>query len=174
MLIINSLTIFLYLKSTLFLHFKQLTMKKLFTSLLLMVVLVTFIVLTAAKPNSYHSIEGTWELESFYNYDDGENVSDTIAKSNGYRQVKMYYNGRIMWSRYVPEEPNGRFGYGSYKITNSQLIETLEYGDAEMMKALDTMRVFTFDLELKDNSYSQINLDEEGARTFSENYTRID
>ncbi|WP_394971161.1 hypothetical protein [uncultured Croceitalea sp.] len=149
-------------------------MKRLLSSLFLMLVLVSFAVLTSAKPNAYHSIEGTWELESFYNYDDGENVSDTLAKEAGYRQVKMYYNGKIMWSRYVPKEPNGRFGYGSYKITDDQLIETLEYGDAEMMKAMDTMRVFTFDLVLKDNSYSQINIDEEGNRTFSENYRRID
>ncbi|MFD2587034.1 hypothetical protein ACFSQJ_08835 [Croceitalea marina] len=150
-------------------------MKNLLTSVFLLVVLVSFTMLTSAKPNpNYHSIEGTWELESFYNYDDGENVSDTLPKEAGYRQVKMYYNGKIMWSRYVPEEPNGRFGYGSYKITDDQLIETLEYGDAEMMKAMDTMRVFTFDLVLKDDTYSQINIDEEGNRTFSENYKRID
>jgi hypothetical protein len=139
-----------------------------------MLLLVSFTILISAKPNTYKSIEGTWELDSFYNYDDGENVSDTMPKAEGYRQVKMYYNGKIMWSRYVPEEPNGRFGYGSYKITDNQLIETLEYGDAEMMKAMDTMRVFTFDLVLKENNYSQINIDEDGNRTFSENYKRID
>jgi hypothetical protein len=149
-------------------------MKRLITSLSLIVILVSFTILISAKPNSYHSIEGTWELESFYNYDDGENVSDTTAKADGYRQVKMYYNGKIMWSRYVPEEPNGRFGYGSYEITDNQLIETIEYGDNEMMQALDTLRVFTFDLVLKDDVYSQINIDEEGNRTFSENYKRID
>jgi hypothetical protein len=149
-------------------------MKKLLSLLFLMLILVSFATFTSAKPNSYHSIEGTWELESFYNYDDGENVSDTTAKAEGYRQVKMYYNGKIMWSRYVPDEPNGRFGYGSYKITDNQLIETLEYGDAEMMQALDTMRVFTFDLVLKEDRFSQINIDEEGNRTFSENYKRID
>ncbi|WP_350292222.1 hypothetical protein [uncultured Croceitalea sp.] len=149
-------------------------MKKILTALIVMVVLVSLTVLTSAKPNAYHSIEGTWELQSFYNFDDGESVSDTVAKATGYRQVKMYYNGKIMWSRYVPDEPNGRFGYGSYKITDNQLIETLEYGDAEMMQALDTMRVFTFDLVLNDDTYSQINIDEEGNRTFSENYKRID
>lgn len=149
-------------------------MKRLITSLSLIVILITFTVLISAKPNSYHSIEGTWELESFYNYDDGQNISDTTAKAEGYRQVKMYYNGKIMWSRYVPEELNGRFGYGSYKITNNQLIETIEYGDAEMMKAMDTLRVFTFDLVLTDDNYSQISIDEEGNYTFSENYKRID
>ncbi|GMN09310.1 hypothetical protein MTsPCn9_02340 [Croceitalea sp. MTPC9] len=149
-------------------------MKKLLTSLFLVVVLVSFTMLTSAKPNSYHSIEGTWELESFYNYDEEQNISDTVAKAPGYRQVKMYYNGKIMWSRYVPDEPNGRFGYGSYKITDNQLIETIEYGDTEMMKAMDTMRVFTFDLVLTDDNYSQISFDEEGNYTFSENYKRID
>jgi hypothetical protein len=65
-------------------------MKRLLSSLFLMLVLVSFAVLTSAKPNSYHSIEGTWELESFYNYDDGENVSDTTAKEEGYRQVLQW------------------------------------------------------------------------------------
>ncbi|NJB37713.1 MULTISPECIES: hypothetical protein [Flavobacteriaceae] len=129
---------------------------------------------TPDQPVSEKSIQGTWELESFYNYDDGINVTDTIIKANGYRQIKMYFNGYIMWSRFVPEEPNGRFGYGTYKITDNKLIETIEYGDAQMMKSLDTMRVFTFELKLKDKVYSQINLDEEGQRTFSENYRKID
>ena len=79
-----------------------------------------------------------------------------------------------MWTRYVPDEPNGRFGYGSYRITENELIETIEYGDDGMMKALDTMRNFTFELILKDNTFSQITLDEEGNRTSSENYKRID
>lgn len=148
-------------------------MKKIITSFVLVAVLVCLSMLTSAKPQPFHSIEGTWELQSFYHYD-GQTISDTVAKSEGYRQVKMYYNGKIMWSRYVPDEPNGRFGYGSYKITDNQLIETLEYGDAEMMKAMDTLRVFSFDLVLSDDNYSQISVDEEGNYTFSENYKRID
>lgn len=119
------------------------------------------------------SIEGTWELQSFYNYD-GENVIDTIKKSDGYRQVKMYSKEKIMWTRYVPDEPNGRFGYGSYRVTGDSLIEVIEYGDVDMMKALDTMRNFTFELILKQNTFSQITVDSDGNRTFSENYKRID
>ena len=149
-------------------------MKKLLSLVFMMLVLLTATVLTSSKPENYHSIEGTWELVSFHNYDDGINISSTEPKTEGYRQVKMYYNGKIMWSRYVPNEPNGRFKYDSYKITDDQLIETIEYGDADMMKALDTIRMFTFDLVLKDDSYSQINLDEEGNRINSENYRRID
>ncbi|RIV32778.1 hypothetical protein D2V08_10090 [Flagellimonas lutimaris] len=119
------------------------------------------------------SIEGTWELQSFYNYD-GENVIDTIKKSDGYRQVKMYSKEKIMWTRYVPDEPNGRFGYGSYRVAGNSLIEVIEYGDDDMMKALDTMRNFTFELILKEDTFSQITVDSDGNRTFSENYKRID
>jgi hypothetical protein len=120
-----------------------------------------------------HSIEGTWELESFYNYDN-QAIIDTVPTTDGYRQVKMYYNGKIMWSRYVPKDKIGRFGYGSYKITDDQLVETIEYGDNEMMAAMDTLSIFTFELQLGDDKFSQISVDEDGNRTFSENYRRID
>jgi hypothetical protein len=148
-------------------------MKKIVGLLLLMVLLIA----ASSSKNSpvapYHSIEGTWELMSFYNYD-GQNIIDTVPATDGYRQVKMYYNGKIMWSRYVPKEKQARFGYGSYRITNDRLIETIEYGDNEMMVALDTMRIFTFELQLGDDTFSQISMDEDGNRTFSENYKRLD
>lgn len=156
-------------------------MKKLTGLVLLIVIIATATLFTSSKPNTMHSIEGTWELQNFYNYD-GENITDTVPLAEGYRQVKMYYNGNIMWSRSTleqSEEPDGndvvgRFGYGTYKITDNELIETIEYGDVGMMRALDTMRVFTFELILGDDTYSQISIDEDGSRTFSENYKRID
>lgn len=144
-------------------------------SIFIIVGLVTFLMAGSFKGSDQNrpSIEGTWELQSFYSYD-GENVIDTIEKSDGYRQVKMYSREKIMWTRYVPDDPNGRFGYGSYKITDSTLVEVIEYGDNEMMKALDTMRNFTFELILNEDSFSQITVDNDGNRTFSENYKRID
>lgn len=148
-------------------------MKKLLGLILLMLIFVSATTLTSPKPNTMHTIEGAWELQSFYSYD-GQDITDTIKKSDGYRQVKMYSKGKIMWTRYVPDDPNGRFGYGSYKITENSLVEVIEYGDDSMMKALDTMRNFTFELDLKDNFFSQITLDDEGNRTSSENYKRID
>ncbi len=146
-----------------------------------MVIFVTATLITSSKPQPMHSIEGTWELQNFYNYDDNE-ITDTVPLAEGYRQVKMYYDGRIMWSRTTltdSDEPDGndvvgRFGYGSYKITDDELIETIEYGDVGMMRALDTMRVFTFELVLGEDTYSQISFDEDGDRTFSENYKRVD
>ncbi len=120
-----------------------------------------------------HSLQGTWELKNFYNYD-GTNVTDTIPTTEGYRQIKMYYNGKVMWTRYVPKDSVEWFGYGSYRITTDRLIETLEYGSASMMQNIEFPMNFEFELILNDNSYSQITIDESGNRTFSENYVRID
>jgi len=147
-------------------------MKKTIGFLALAVILIST---TAERPPSaaaMHSLEGTWELQSFYNYAE-ENIQDTVDLAAGYRQVKMYYNGRVMWSRTDPNDTIGRFGYGSYRITTDELIEVIEYGDHYMMEALDTIRQFSFELRIDGDTYSQITLDEEGSRTFSENYKRV-
>lgn len=129
--------------------------------------------LSSSKPASMHSMQGTWELQNFYTYD-GQNVIDTIPTTEGYRQIKMYYNNKVMWTRYVPKDSVEWFGYGSYRITEDRLIETLEYGSASLTRSLTPPMVFEFELLLTDDTYSQITIDEEGNRTFSENYKRID
>jgi len=157
------------------------TMKKLLKLAFLALILVIATTVISSKSPTMHSIEGTWELQSFYNYD-GENIIDTVPLAKGYRQVKMYYNGKVMWSRTTSSDTKdadgndvvGRFGYGTYMITSDELIETIEYGDIGMMTALDTIRNFTFELVLGDQTYSQISSDEDGNRTFSENYKQID
>lgn len=146
-------------------------MKKILGYLLLAVTFVTTMAVSTSSPEAMHSIEGTWELQSFYNYD-GENIMDTTQLVEGYRQVKMYYNGNVMWSRTDPNDTIGRFGYGTYEITQDELIEVIEYGDHYMMQALDTIRQFTFELVIDGDTYRQITIDEEGNRTFSENYKR--
>ena len=79
-----------------------------------------------------------------------------------------------MWTRYVPKDSVEWFGYGSYVASDDQLIETLEYGSESMMNVIDTLRIFTFELQISENEYSQITVDEEGNRIFSENYKRIE
>lgn len=148
-------------------------MKKFIGMVFLMLILFAGTATTTSTSDNMHSIEGTWEQVSFYNYDNQE-VTDTVSLPEGYRQIKMFYNGKIMWSRTNPNDTIGRFGFGSYRITQTELIETIEFGDYQMMQALDTLSVFRFELELTDDSYSQISYDEEGNRTFSENYKRID
>lgn len=147
-------------------------MKKLIGLVVLLIGFIIIISWGTSEPPAMHSIEGTWELEHFYFYENDE-VSDTVELAEGYRQVKMYYNGNIMWSR-TTSDSVGRFGYGTYSISENELVEVIEYGDIDMMRALDTLTQFTFELMLKDQTYSQISLDENGNRTFSENYKRID
>jgi len=66
-----------------------LAMKKLIGLVFLIVIFVTTAAITSSKPNTMHSLEGTWELQNFYNYD-GENITGTVPLTEGYRQVKMY------------------------------------------------------------------------------------
>ncbi len=149
-------------------------MKKLIGLVFLMLILISATEFTSSKlQTNTDSLEGTWELINRFHYDDG-NVSDTLWNTNGYRQVKIYSKGKVMWTRHSPDDPNEWFGYGSYTSTEHELEERLEYGSATMMGIQDTIQVFKFELQLHSDSYSQISIDENGIRFFSENYERID
>lgn len=148
-------------------------MKKIAGIALVLIAFVSSAAISISPPESMHSLEGTWELQSFCNYDSNE-VADTVSLVDGYRQVKMYYNGRVMWSRTDPNDTVGRFGFGTYHITADELIEVIEYGDHYFMESLGGGREFHFELVVDGDHYSQITLDEEGNRTFSENYIRVD
>lgn len=141
------------------------------------IIIIIAMVLFAARPvtenPSQLSLEGTWEQVSQYTYD-GEKVVDTIAPTEGYRQIKMFYNGKVMWTRFVPQDSVEWFGYGHFTTSDSTLTETLEYGSASMMGIIDTARVFQFKLILKENWYSQVQLDADGNPLYSENYKRLD
>lgn len=138
-----------------------------------------FILISASSYNpdelqTTPSIEGTWELVNFYNFDDEGNISDTLPASDGYRQIKMYYNGKIMWTRYVPTDSVEWFGYGSYVTTDSTLTERLDYMSASMRKIANENMEWHMELQLQEDKYSQIFLDVEGKRMTSENYKRLD
>lgn len=149
-------------------------MKKAIGLIFLMLFLVsTSTKITPLKSVENTSLEGTWELVNHYNYD-GINVKDTIQNINGYRQVKIYSKGKVMWTRYSPDDPAEWFGYGSYSNTTNELEERLEFGSETMMKIQDTIRVFKFELQLDADAYRQITVDDKGNRIQSENYVRID
>ena len=118
---------------------------------------------------------GTWELISRYNYVDNK-ITDSFGLSDGYRQVKMYSNSKVMWSRMRPADSSEWFGYGSYEINEAHdsLTEVLDYGSVMMSKIIEEQKEFTFELLLKENSFIQIELDDDGNRVISENYIRID
>ena len=120
-----------------------------------------------------NSLRGVWELKHQTMYEN-DLVSDTIYNLNGYRQVKVYSKGHVMWTRYDATDSNDWFGYGTYVVKDGMLIEYIEYGSKQMMKALDTIREFRFRLEMDDDTYSQIAFDDQGNLTFSENYVKIE
>lgn len=142
-------------------------------ALVTVLILALFSGTTPEERSNFMSLEGTWEQVNQYTYD-GEKIVDTVEPTAGYRQIKMFYNGKVMWSRFVPQDSVEWFAYGSYEATDSTLTETLEYGSASMMRVIDTARVFSFKLILKENWYSQIQTDSNGNPLFSENYRRVD
>ena len=145
-------------------------MKKLIGLVFLTLILISAIGPTSPKLQNAPSIEGTWELVSFNNYDGNEII--TVPATQGYRQIKMYYNGKVMWTRYVPQDSIEWFGYGSYSTTDTTLIERLEYMSASMRKIANDSMVWIMKLQLEPNS--QIFIDGEGNPISSENYTRLD
>jgi hypothetical protein len=118
------------------------------------------------------NLDGVWKLASFYNYRDNV-VVDTINADPENLQVKVFLDNKVMWSRKVPKGNEEYFGYGAYHITDTTLVEILEYGSEEMLKVLDTNRVFSFELLKSIDTFTQIDIGPEGDRIFSENYIRI-
>lgn len=118
-------------------------------------------------------LEGVWELEHQYIYENDQ-ITDTLYNLNGYRQVKIYSKGKVMWTRFNPEDSNEWFGYGQYQIKDGILEEQLEYASDAMMKIVDTVQVFRFELEVSKDHYSQVSLDAAGNRYVSENYRRLE
>lgn len=147
-------------------------MKKLLGLVILMLILVSATNFNSIKPQTKASIEGTWELVSRHNYD-GTNIIDTIPVTPGYRQIKMYYNGKVMWTRYVPADSIEWFGYGSYTTTESTLTEKLEYMSASMLKIANDNMIWEMELQLGDSTFTQIFTDEDGSRISSESYKRL-
>ncbi|RMB64190.1 hypothetical protein EAX61_00655 [Dokdonia sinensis] len=119
------------------------------------------------------TLEGVWELENQQLYEDGM-LSETISNENGYRQVKMYSKGKVMWTRNDPTDSNEWFGYGTYTVADGVLEERLEYASGPMMKIVDTTQVFRFELLLGAKSYQQIRIDKDGERSQGESYIRLE
>lgn len=128
---------------------------------------------SSEAPDTVHSLEGVWELEHQFIYEDNQ-VQDTLYNLGGYRQVKMYSRGKVMWTRYNPVDTDQWFGYGTYEIKGNHLEERLEYASNAMMKIVDTVQVFRFELEIDGDHYSQVSVDPDGTRHVSENYVRVE
>ncbi|RKN01206.1 hypothetical protein D7033_05130 [Aquimarina sp. AD10] len=133
---------------------------------------LTFIQKNDTPSTEPYNLEGVWELKHQFLYEDNQ-ITDTVFNQNGYRQVKMYSKGKVMWTRFDPKDNNEWFGYGTYTIKGNILEERLEYASGPMMKIVDTTQVFRFEIVMGSNSYQQIDIDEEGHHSLAENYDMI-
>lgn len=127
---------------------------------------------TALNENN-KSLKGTWELTGFYNYKDNV-VVDSFDTSSSSRQLKMYTDTKVMWCKHRPADSSEWFGYGTYKYDGDRLTEVLDFGSRVMNQVIAEKKQFTFELTLQQNSFQQIELDEEGNRIYSENYVRVE
>lgn len=119
------------------------------------------------------TLNGTWEMIGYYNYVDNK-ITDSFKTNNGFRQVKMYTDHKVMWSKNVPADSTEWFGYGNYSNNQNELNETLEYGSEMMRKIIEEKKEFKYELVLEKNKFRQIEMDDEGNRLYSENYKRIE
>lgn len=148
-------------------------MKKI-TFIIVSLVLATILIsASTSNPQEKNTLKGVWELQDQYMYKNNM-VVDTIENYKNNRQVKMYTDSKVMWTRYNPKDSVEWFGYGNYIVKDGTLEERLEYGSFQMMKIIDTTQVFSFQLELNKNTFSQIALDKRGNKYYSENYKRIE
>lgn len=115
-------------------------------------------------------LEGVWELVSFNKYKEGV-IQDTTKLWKGYKQVKMYSKGYVMWVRDTPEGHDEWYGYGTYISDGETLVENLQFGSDMLMKSYKPD--FEFELILSKDSFRQITRDKNGVRVSAENYRRI-
>jgi hypothetical protein len=118
------------------------------------------------------TLVGAWELVGYYNYKDNI-ITDSINTSEGYRQVKMYTASKVMWSKHVPTDSTEWFGYGSYNLDDNTLTEVLDYGSEMMSKIIQEKKEFIYEIDVTKDTFSQIEIDDDGNRIYSENYVRI-
>ena len=119
------------------------------------------------------SLKGAWELVSFLNYNE-DGTADTIKSSNDYRQIKMYSETKIMWSRLRAWDSLDWFGVGDYTFKDSVLSESLDYGSKAMASRINEKKPFVFKILIDENNFTQIEIDSLGNPIIAEIYKRIE
>jgi hypothetical protein len=123
--------------------------------------------------DEHASLEGAWELISYFNYKSDGQV-DTILCSKKNKQIKMYSNTKVMWSRKRVSDSLDWFGYGSYTVKDTLLTEVLMYGSKTMDAIIKENKAFTYKIVIGEDTFSQIEMDSLAAPIYAENYMRIE
>ncbi|MUU77588.1 hypothetical protein [Winogradskyella endarachnes] len=126
-----------------------------------------------ATENKLNKLKGTWELVGFYNYKDNV-VVDSFSNNTISKQVKMFTDSKVMWCKLLKTDSIEFFGYGSYNYDEGTLTEVLDFGSAFMNEVIKEQQEFKFELDLSENRFEQIEIDEEGNKIYSENYKRVE
>jgi hypothetical protein len=119
------------------------------------------------------SLEGAWEMIGLYNYKNNL-VVDSFKTRGGNRQVKMYTKSSVMWSKLVHADSTEYFAFGAYTLNDSILKETLDYGSRTMNLVIGERQDYMYKIVLEKDKFSQIEIDDDGNRIYSENYRRLD
>ncbi|WP_339895234.1 hypothetical protein [uncultured Algibacter sp.] len=120
-----------------------------------------------------HTLEGAWKLVSYLNFGEDGSV-DTIPSSSTNKQIKMYSPTKVMWSRTRLSDSIDWFAYGDYNVKNGILTEILDYGSKSMNEIIKDKTEFSFNLNISENEFSQVELDSAGHPILAENYIRIE
>ncbi|WNH09405.1 hypothetical protein [Thalassobellus suaedae] len=118
------------------------------------------------------SLQGAWELTSFLNYREDGSV-DTINSSNSFKQMKMYSETKVMWSRLRTMDSLDWFGVGDYTFKDGILTEVLDYGSKAMNSRIKSKKNFIFNILLDKDKFTQIEFDSIGKPIYAENYLRV-
>lgn len=119
------------------------------------------------------TLKGVWEMVGYYNFVNNK-VADSFKTQDDFKQIKIYTDHKVMWSKSVPMDDTEWFGYGHYSFKDGELTEVLEYGSEMMRRIVQEKKEFKYELILEKNKFSQIEVDENGNRLYSENYIRIE
>ncbi len=79
-----------------------------------------------------------------------------------------------MWCKHKPADSSDWFGYGTYNFDGDRLTEVLDFGSKVMDEVIAEKKQFNFELQLQEDHFQQIELDEDGNRVYSENYIRVE
>ena len=128
---------------------------------------------TSETASENHTLEGAWKLVSYLNFGEDGRI-DTIPSSSTNKQIKMYSPTKVMWSRTRLSDSIDWFAYGDYNVKNGILTEVLDYGSKSMNEVIKEKTEFSFNLNISENEFSQVELDSAGHPILAENYIRIE
>ena len=77
-------------------------------------------------------IEGVWELTSLYWYLDGDTLYADPPNGSIH---KIYFDGYVMWTSDPGPESSEWYGYGTYRLSNDVVIESLSSMSLPMKEA---------------------------------------